>query len=385
MNHPEEALAAYVDGVATLQERASVEAHLAFCPRCREDIERARAAKDAVASLPEMPAPEGTAAAVLAAAAGLGLEPTTTRPVASPETPATPETPETPAAMPSASRRLTRPRPQGPRPHRPAAPATPATPRDVEATAPPTRTEPPSQVPAEAPVEPVPAAATEPGRTAAEEPAAPPSSEEPESPPGPPAPHVPSTRPTLAYRRERRLRLVWAVGAAAAVVVLVGLLGLFVSSRSGGGGGLTATGGGGAARPAPGEAAGKGAGGGAGALVQDQQDFTPKSFASFARELATEARQSTPAPQAALSSAGTDASGRASPSTPRDQALVCLQRGTGLVQGTATFYVERASYGGEPVYIGAFVTSADGGRRSLLVIAVTVDGCQARQLVHQAL
>src|SRR5437899_500660 len=57
MNHPEELLAPFVDGTATLQERAEVESHLTFCQTCREEIELARSAVAALSALPELEPP----------------------------------------------------------------------------------------------------------------------------------------------------------------------------------------------------------------------------------------------------------------------------------------------------------------------------------------
>lgn len=58
MNHPEDLLAAYVDGTASLSERAQVEAHLTFCALCREEIELARRARQALVALDDVEPPE---------------------------------------------------------------------------------------------------------------------------------------------------------------------------------------------------------------------------------------------------------------------------------------------------------------------------------------
>src|ERR1051325_9906119 len=57
MNHPEDLLAAFVDGTATLQERATVEAHVTFCSACRREIEMARSALAALQGLPDLEPP----------------------------------------------------------------------------------------------------------------------------------------------------------------------------------------------------------------------------------------------------------------------------------------------------------------------------------------
>jgi hypothetical protein len=56
-DHPDEALAAFADGTATQDERAQVLAHLQGCAACSHDVEVARRAIDALATLPEPPSP----------------------------------------------------------------------------------------------------------------------------------------------------------------------------------------------------------------------------------------------------------------------------------------------------------------------------------------
>ena len=77
--HPDELLAGYVDGTATADERATAEAHLESCGRCRAEIELATVGRAAMVSLPQVESP-GIAAAGLA---GLGLMP---EPGSEPET-----------------------------------------------------------------------------------------------------------------------------------------------------------------------------------------------------------------------------------------------------------------------------------------------------------
>ncbi|MGH2678385.1 MAG: anti-sigma factor family protein, partial [Actinomycetota bacterium] len=57
--HPEILLAEYADGTLTPQAEAEVEAHLAECATCREELALATEARAALGSLPEVPAPEG--------------------------------------------------------------------------------------------------------------------------------------------------------------------------------------------------------------------------------------------------------------------------------------------------------------------------------------
>jgi hypothetical protein len=55
--HPDDALAGYVDGTATLAERRAVDSHLASCGACRSDLERARSARAVLGALPEIDPP----------------------------------------------------------------------------------------------------------------------------------------------------------------------------------------------------------------------------------------------------------------------------------------------------------------------------------------
>lgn len=68
MTHPEDLLAAYVDGTLPEDERAVVLAHLDVCVTCREETEVAARAVAALAALPEEPVPFGVTGPVLAEA-----------------------------------------------------------------------------------------------------------------------------------------------------------------------------------------------------------------------------------------------------------------------------------------------------------------------------
>jgi hypothetical protein len=68
MTHPEDLFADYVDGALSDEERAVVDAHLATCAACREDVELARAAVAALSTLEEEPVPFGVTGPVLAEA-----------------------------------------------------------------------------------------------------------------------------------------------------------------------------------------------------------------------------------------------------------------------------------------------------------------------------
>src|SRR5947209_4139235 len=57
MNHPHDQLALYVDGSLDADERAGVDAHLAGCETCREEVAAAGRAWRALRSLPEIDLP----------------------------------------------------------------------------------------------------------------------------------------------------------------------------------------------------------------------------------------------------------------------------------------------------------------------------------------
>lgn len=63
-DHPDELLAEYVDGTLGPEARGRVEAHLAGCVRCRDEVAMAREGREALAALPELPAPAGLDLAV---------------------------------------------------------------------------------------------------------------------------------------------------------------------------------------------------------------------------------------------------------------------------------------------------------------------------------
>jgi anti-sigma-K factor RskA len=68
MSHPDALLAEYVDGALAEGERAAVERHLGSCDRCRDEVALAGAARAALASVLETPAPSELGAAAVAEA-----------------------------------------------------------------------------------------------------------------------------------------------------------------------------------------------------------------------------------------------------------------------------------------------------------------------------
>jgi len=68
MTHPEELLSGYVDGTLPNEERAVVDAHLATCATCSEEVELAGEALVALEALEEQPVPFGVTGPVMAEA-----------------------------------------------------------------------------------------------------------------------------------------------------------------------------------------------------------------------------------------------------------------------------------------------------------------------------
>jgi anti-sigma factor RsiW len=74
MSHPEDLLAEYVDGTLADRERTAVDAHLAGCDRCREEISLTRASRASLRRLPELEAPVGSVSRALREARVPGAE-----------------------------------------------------------------------------------------------------------------------------------------------------------------------------------------------------------------------------------------------------------------------------------------------------------------------
>ena len=65
-------------------------------------------------------------------------------------------------------------------------------------------------------------------------------------------------------------------------------------------------------------------------------------------------------------------------------ALTCMQSATGVVAGTQLYYFQGAVYEGVPSYVGAFL-STTGTNPSLVVVAVSIDGCRALNVIYEKL
>lgn len=74
MKHPGPLLADYLDGTLAPTERAAVDAHLASCAACREEVRLARAGHELAAGLPEPAAPPGLGDAAVEEARRIAAE-----------------------------------------------------------------------------------------------------------------------------------------------------------------------------------------------------------------------------------------------------------------------------------------------------------------------
>ncbi|HEX6400221.1 MAG TPA: zf-HC2 domain-containing protein [Actinomycetota bacterium] len=72
MSHPHELLADLLDGTLDADARAGVDAHLATCPACREDLAAAAVGRDAAHGLPAVATPADLRDRIVAAAGGGG-------------------------------------------------------------------------------------------------------------------------------------------------------------------------------------------------------------------------------------------------------------------------------------------------------------------------
>jgi hypothetical protein len=68
MTHPEEHLSGYVEGTLATDERADVDAHLATCATCRDEVRLSTRAVTILRELPEVPVPFGVTSPVIAEA-----------------------------------------------------------------------------------------------------------------------------------------------------------------------------------------------------------------------------------------------------------------------------------------------------------------------------
>jgi len=120
------------------------------------------------------------------------------------------------------------------------------------------------------------------------------------------------------------------------------------------------------------------------AAPEGGQDFTSQSFAAFAKSLAREAKQGSALRNAKRAETIPAPTGAQADASATDRAVACVQRGTGLATGTHLYFTEPGTLDGQPVYVVALIDTKS-GHDSLLVVAVTVDGCQPLQVIHQAL
>jgi len=86
MSHPGPLLTDFVDGTLGAAERADVQAHLATCATCRDEVAVARTARSALRALPVATPPPGVADAAIAEASAQPTSIDTARPRSDPST-----------------------------------------------------------------------------------------------------------------------------------------------------------------------------------------------------------------------------------------------------------------------------------------------------------
>jgi anti-sigma factor ChrR (cupin superfamily) len=251
--HPEDLLAAYVDGSAAPAEQEAVEAHLLTCAPCRDEVEMARTARVALSNLQELEAPTVTSAVM----ASLGK-----------------------AGGPATDRR------QG-----------------------------------------------------------------------------------VVRLGDRRQRMAWAAGLAAAAAVAA----IFLFTGVLGDGSFTAD------QPASESAKGAVTAEGSPIPIHQGGDHTQETLAVLAQNLADDVDSG----RAPLAATETDAASPAAPSPSEASAdrvldvATCVQQGAGLGPESQPMYLEEATFGGSPIYVGAFIIPASAGQgEHLELVAVTTDDCQ---------
>jgi anti-sigma factor RsiW len=331
MRHPDASLAAYVDGTATARERATAEAHLAACEACRRGVRRARAALKALTALPDLAAPHVDVAAVLQTVQARRAA-ARRSPAAATKTAAGATAPGDAAGVMSTQEW---------------APEAPGAPGD-EASA---------------------GVVVAPGPTPEE---------------GPPSATVtefPGEEERARRKRDRdrawQLRVAqFALGGAAILVAIV----LFIGLRNDTGPQGTAARSGQQAIPSPPPGA-------VGEFAPTNFDET--SLNNYAQTLVGQINQSkvvahataTPAERDALASSG----GTAPNASTADRQLSCIQQGTGLVAGNRLYQLLTATYLGQPAYIGAFLADVKSSSPTLLILVVSVNGCDNLRILRETL
>jgi hypothetical protein len=162
-----------------------------------------------------------------------------------------------------------------------------------------------------------------------------------------------------------------ALAAAAVLVAVVVVVNL--------GGGRNATG------PLPNAAGTRAAPEGASPFAGSTQAYSATTFTRLAEDLAREVKDqareikaTTPSP-GALSSAHSTAE-----DSLVSQTTACVRRATGLSASATLYYAQGARYEGTKAYVGAFV-STTGQHSSLIVVAVSVDGCRTLRYIRLAI
>jgi anti-sigma factor RsiW len=117
-------------------------------------------------------------------------------------------------------------------------------------------------------------------------------------------------------------------------------------------------------------------------VVNSGIDYSPDSVTALAKRLAAAPQNPAPVPSAATR---TDVRSLSGAAVQLDPATVesCLRAGSGLGADAIPTYLELATFNSTPAYVGVF--PSDSGGPHLLLIVVSVDGCQPLFVVSQSL
>jgi hypothetical protein len=118
-------------------------------------------------------------------------------------------------------------------------------------------------------------------------------------------------------------------------------------------------------------------------VVNNGADYSPDSLSALARRLAAVSQNPAPAPSARTlpdrsSSLSIGSFAQLEPAT----ITACLRAGSGLGKDAVPTYLELATYQSTPAYVGVF--PSDAGGPHLLLIVVSVNGCQPLFVVSQS-
>lgn len=120
-------------------------------------------------------------------------------------------------------------------------------------------------------------------------------------------------------------------------------------------------------------------------FASGERNYDPTSLDALAKRLAASNRTALTTPETAPAPAAAPKGGQQQTGDAGDRARDCLRRGGGLPPSARPVHVEEAAFRGIAAYVGAFESTAPGGRRYLLVMAVNRSTCDALYVINRSL